>query len=184
MIKKTKSESGQVLVFLVVVLVALLGFSALAIDGGMIYAGRRLVQTAADAAAMAGVGVAAEKMDDLGVNSSNFSCSSSKVTTSMSAAEVQAISRALANDFNIDTDITDNMGVEVTCHIDNKSGYKDKYLDVRVVLNLDTQTTFAHIFLGTGSVTNTVEAVARVRPRSPSGFWQCDRFDGFWLCQG
>ena len=170
MITKKSSESGQAVLFLVIVLVALLGFSALAIDGGMIYADRRLVQTAADAAAMAGVGVAAEKMDDLGVNSSNFVCSSSKVTTSMSAAEVQAISRALANDFNIDTDVTDNMGVEVTCHIENKGGYKDKYLDVRVVLNMDTQTTFAHIFLGTGNVTNTVEAVARVRPRSPLAF--------------
>ncbi|MBN1373666.1 MAG: hypothetical protein JW987_17135 [Anaerolineaceae bacterium] len=170
MITKRKSESGQVVVFLVVVLVALLGFSALAIDGGMIYADRRLVQTAADAAAMAGVGVAAEKMDDLGVNSGNFVCSSSKVTTSMSAAEVQAISRALANDFSIDADISDNMGVEVTCHIEDKGPWIDKYLDVKVILNMDTRTTFAHIFMGTGSVTNTVEAVARVRPRSPLAF--------------
>lgn len=171
---KKNSESGQVVLFLAVVLVALLGFSALAIDGGMIYADRRLAQTAADAAAMAGVGVAAEWMDTLGVNSSNFNCptgtSVTPVKSSMLKAEVQAISRALSNNFSIDTDVTDNMGVEVTCHIDNKSGYKDKYLDVRVVLNLDTQTTFAHIFMGTSSVKNTVEAVARVRPRSPLAF--------------
>ncbi|MBN1373664.1 MAG: hypothetical protein JW987_17125 [Anaerolineaceae bacterium] len=170
MITKRQSERGQVVVFLVIVLVALLGFSALAIDGGMIYADRRLAQTAADAAAMAGVGVAARSMDDQGLNSSNFSCSSSKVSTAMNSAAAQAISRALANDFDIDADISDNMGVEVTCHIDNKGYYQDKYLDVRVVLDLDTRTSFAHLFTGTESVTNTVEAVARVRPRSPLAF--------------
>jgi len=174
MIKKTKSENGQVLVFLVVVLVALLGFSALAIDGGMIYADRRMAQNAADASAMAGVGMAAGVMDDLGVNSSNFKCppttGSTKVKAAIDASVTQAISRALANDFVIDSDVSDNMGVEITCHVENKSGYLDKYLDVRVVLNLDTRTSFAHLFTGTEAVTNTVEAVARVRPRSPLAF--------------
>lgn len=48
-------ESGAVAVIVVVILVALLGVAALAIDVGAIYSERRALQTAADAAALAGV---------------------------------------------------------------------------------------------------------------------------------
>jgi uncharacterized membrane protein len=48
------SESGQILLILTVGIVALLGFLALAVDGGMIYADRRFDQNAADASSFAG----------------------------------------------------------------------------------------------------------------------------------
>ena len=51
-----KSESGQVIVILALALVGLLGFSALAIDGSMVFADRRFSQSGADAAALAGAG--------------------------------------------------------------------------------------------------------------------------------
>ena len=57
---KYSSERGQVLVLLVLALVGLLGFTALAIDGGMVYSDRRTAQNAADAAALAGAGAAAQ----------------------------------------------------------------------------------------------------------------------------
>jgi len=46
-------ERGQIVILLAVVLIILLGFTALAIDGSMIYSDRRYAQNAADAAALA-----------------------------------------------------------------------------------------------------------------------------------
>ena len=48
-----RTENGQALVFLIIVMIGILGLSALAIDGSMLYAERRQAQSAADAAAMA-----------------------------------------------------------------------------------------------------------------------------------
>jgi hypothetical protein len=57
--QKHSSERGQALVLIVLAIVGVFGFSALAIDGGMLYAERRRAQNAADtsvfAAAMAGL---------------------------------------------------------------------------------------------------------------------------------
>ncbi|MGH9562703.1 MAG: pilus assembly protein TadG-related protein, partial [Terracidiphilus sp.] len=47
-------ESGQIIYLATIVLVVLLGFSALAVDIGMLYSTKRRMQTAADAAAIAG----------------------------------------------------------------------------------------------------------------------------------
>src|SRR5437764_14540006 len=51
---KRKNQSGQALAFTCVALVAVLGFAGLGIDMGMLRHQRRLQQTAADAAALAG----------------------------------------------------------------------------------------------------------------------------------
>lgn len=51
---KRNLERGQAIVLLAVTIVVLLGFTALAIDGGMVYADRRRAQNGADAAALAG----------------------------------------------------------------------------------------------------------------------------------
>ncbi len=51
---RATNRSGQVLVLVVIALVALIGFAALAIDVGHSYAQRRQLQNAADAAALAG----------------------------------------------------------------------------------------------------------------------------------
>ncbi len=48
------SEQGTTLVYLAVILVVLVGFVALAVDGGFLYGQRQKMQNAADAAAMAG----------------------------------------------------------------------------------------------------------------------------------
>lgn len=51
---KLEKERGQILVQVAFMVVALLAFVALALDGGQIYAGRRRMQNAADAGALAG----------------------------------------------------------------------------------------------------------------------------------
>ena len=43
-----KSENGQAIILIIIGIVALLGFAALAIDGGMVYADRRNAQNGAD----------------------------------------------------------------------------------------------------------------------------------------
>lgn len=51
---KRKKESGQVLVLIALLLVALIGIVGLAVDGGILYSARRSAQSAADNSAMAG----------------------------------------------------------------------------------------------------------------------------------
>src|ERR1700730_14882192 len=47
-------RSGQILMLATIAIAVLLGFSALAVDVGLLYSTRRRLQTAADAAAIAG----------------------------------------------------------------------------------------------------------------------------------
>ena len=56
----TKKESGQIIVIIAFSIIALVIFSALVIDGGMIYLSRREMQTAADSAAIAAASVYCE----------------------------------------------------------------------------------------------------------------------------
>ena len=64
--KKPTRENGQILVIFVVALTALLGLTALAIDGGMIFADRRYSQSVADTASLAGAGAAAQYLEKNG----------------------------------------------------------------------------------------------------------------------
>ncbi len=58
--KTNKSEHGQALVLVVICIVALIGFAALAIDGGRTYSEKRRAQSAADSAAYAAAMAAAD----------------------------------------------------------------------------------------------------------------------------
>jgi uncharacterized membrane protein len=57
--KRHKNEKGQAIVFLVIGLVVVRGFVALAIDGGLAFANRPEDQNRADGAALAGAGALA-----------------------------------------------------------------------------------------------------------------------------
>ena len=60
--KTNRSEKGQAFVLIIVAIVAIFGFAALAVDGGNVYAERRRAQNAADASASGGsFGQAARK---------------------------------------------------------------------------------------------------------------------------
>lgn len=176
MITRQKSqESGQILIVLAVALVALLGFTALAIDVGMVYSDRRYDQNVADAAALAGANAAIKAMTQAGVTWDNFSCSMAAnawlpgsggapgwLESSKGTIFGAAISRAATNNMTIDTNISDQNGVVLRCGIDNR----DKFIDIRVEVSGVTRTSFAQVLFG-GSLRNTVEAVARVRPITP-----------------
>jgi hypothetical protein len=152
------SERGQALVLLVMAIVGLLGFTALAIDGGMVYSDRRIAQNAADAAALAGTGKAGNIFR--GQTYSEWSCPKTE-------AETAAVLSAQSNDFAITpvTDVsspTETNGVTAYC---NDAGH---YLDVHVKISHQTQTAFAH-FVFNGDLENTVDAVARVYAQMPAG---------------
>jgi hypothetical protein len=68
--KGKKSESGQAMVLIILAVLAIFGFGALALDMGQIYAVRRSAQAAADAAAMAAArdAIDGSKDPDVAVN--------------------------------------------------------------------------------------------------------------------
>lgn len=164
-----KTQHGQIVVLFALVLVGLLAFAGLAIDSAMVYSDRRADQSAADSAALAGAGAGATYMQLNDVNfKTDFVCSDLNIIgQKMNGVKHEiidaAITRAGANGLIIDSDLTDNNGVQVTC----VSAGNDKYLDIEVRITTQTDTSFLHVISGQPLV-NTVTAVARVRPTRPS----------------
>ncbi len=172
--KHMSSERGQTTVLLALAFIALLGFTALAIDGGMLYANRRHMQNATDAASLAGGSAVAMYLENHYVVYSDWSCSDARVILSQinatNGGEITAIRSASVNDYTIDADIVDKNGVDTDCQngYDNGS-WIERYIDVKTFITSDTPTAFAH-FVYNGPLRNTVEAVTRVKPRIPLAF--------------
>jgi len=136
-----KSESGQIIVILAVALVAILGITALAVDGSMIYAERREDQSTADSAALAAAQTA----------SASPTCA-----TARSAAINQAIAYASAQEgVALVNDTTSPNRVEATCNADNSK------LTVKIVVTSNTPTTFAQM-VSRDQLTTTVESTSQV----------------------
>ncbi len=83
-----KKERGQVLVLLTVGIITLLGFTALAIDGGRLYSERRNVQGVTDTASLTGALYIAQQLAE-GVDSGD-----------LDGAEAAAYQRATSNGYN------------------------------------------------------------------------------------
>ncbi len=160
-----KSENGQILILLALGMVALLGFTALAIDGGMYFSDRRYSQNTADAAAFAGAHAAALALENANIFHTNMACGSTAVLNAKNAALDAAIARAASNGFSIERNLNNQHGVEIGCSGKNVGGYLDKYIDVQVMISSTIETSFAHLFFD-GELKNTVDAIVRVRPRS------------------
>ena len=157
-------EKGQVLVILVVALVALLGFTSLAIDLGMVYSDRRYAQNVADAAAIAGAQAAAQTIE--GLNIVNYQWNCGVVNANTGAGYTAAINRAAVNDFTITSDASlgtagHDHGVNIVC---DQAG---RFLDINVMLSRVTTTSFVHLFNG-GQMRNTVTAITRIFPGMPA----------------
>src|SRR3990172_5154935 len=173
--KQLSQEKGQALVLLVLGFVVLLGFPALAVDGGMVYSNRRHAQNASDASSLGGAATAALYLENHYVDYENWACTNSgdpiytQIVNAGQAGLNAAISRAGSNDYAIDDDISDQNGATFRCGQQNTGLWIDKYLDITTTITTDTNTTFAH-FVYKGPLRNTVTAVARVRPRSPLAF--------------
>lgn len=167
--RKTSSESGQVLVLLAIGFVVFLGFVALALDGGMAYSDRRRSQNGADASSLAGGGAAALQLENSHVFYGSWNCADARIGAAQSAAIVAAIGRADDNQFVIDDNAADHNGVTAVCGQEMRNGFMDKYIDITAQISMTTNTSFMQLFFG-GDLVNNVEAVTRVRPRSPLVF--------------
>lgn len=170
------SERGQILILIVLSFTVLLGFTALAIDGGMVYSDRRFAQNGADASSLAGGGAAALSLENSYMSHEDWNnCadvqSPNRISAAIAAAEAAAISRAGDNSFTIDYNLSDNHGVDAVCGQFDSGAWIDKYIDVRTLISSTTKTSFAHFVFG-GQLINNVEAVTRVRPRSSLAYGQ------------
>jgi hypothetical protein len=164
--RKSKLESGQAIVLLALGMVVMLGFTALAIDGGMVYADKRHAQNAADAASLAGAGAAATYMEANGINSDNFSCSSFVSGSNDMGSTQAAINRAASNGYTIAADFSGSNNVEAECV---NSG-DDQYIKIATNITRTTNTSLIH-FVYSGDVEEQAEAVARVEPPGPTSLF-------------
>ncbi len=130
-----QTQRGQALPIMVFLIVALLGFAALAVDAGYWRYDQRIQQTAADSAAMAGAVEVAYNASD--------------VTT---AAQNAAGSNGFTNNSN---------GVTVTVNNPPTSGsYTTNGTAVEVIVTQQSKTFFANVFRNFSSVTTGARAVA------------------------
>jgi hypothetical protein len=139
-----QARRGIVVPFVALALLGLLGITALAIDGGMLIVDRRDVQTAADAAALAGAIDLYNNWDTNGGTDPNKN------------AQTSATKTATDNGF---TDGTNN--VTVVVNIPPKSGpYANTDGFVEVIITMQQQRFFSSVF-GSGNITVKGRAVAR-----------------------
>lgn len=164
-----KSEKGQIIIILAVSLVAILGVTALAVDGSMIYRERREDQTTADSVALAAAAEAAK-------------------STTCEVARVAGLNKAISyastqESVTLANDSTSPNRVEAVCSTDGKT------LDIKVRVTSDTPTTFAKM-VSQNQMTTTVESTARVTIQAGvyaegSALWStgptCDANGGIWL---
>ena len=169
-----KHEKGQTLIIIALAAIVLIGFTALAIDGSMVFSDRRHAQNAADTAAMAGA-LAYARGSDL-------------FTT--------AQTRATSNGYDNDT-ITNIVIVTV---LDSPSGVCPAHTqgkDIQVDITSYVQTTFARV-IGRTQVTNAVTATSRtcgsysgppfngnaIVSLAPSGVGYDGTGNPYWLIEG
>ncbi len=140
--QRKSSEKGQAIVLLMLGLVVLFGFTAMAIDGGMVYSQRRSAQNSADAAALAGA-LQMVNLKDAGYE----------------AADNAIINSVRSNGYK-DAQITDKY---VEGPLYDPYGY---YYLVHVELTVKYDASFTQFVWGK-ILTNVVKAVARARPSQP-----------------
>lgn len=135
----SRNERGQVAVLIMATMVALLGFTALAIDGGRVYADRRDAQNAADNAALTAALAIINEQDE-------------------SAA---ALAIAATNGF--DNDGTTNTVTVYWPPTDGAYQGNNEYVQVKIWALTDTALIQ---YVWSGTLANQVEAVARAYGRN------------------
>ena len=137
MVSKSLSEKGQALILITLAVIGLIGFTALAVDGGTAFSDRRHAQNAADTAALAAA-LAKIRGDDW---------------------MALALARAEANGYKTDGE---NTTVHVHCPPESSQyAGNDNYIEV--IIESTVKTTFSRV-LGREKINNKVEAVTHITP--------------------
>ena len=184
-----RNEKGQIIVILALSMVALIGFTALAVDGSLIYNARRQDQNTADSAALAGAGAIANYLKE--IESGTLICGKPTGTqaTILAVNEIYStIEDYYRDDMNIpdeepvtrtelevympkfanDTDLAAaDQGFTVTCNW--YGGLGTQYMDVHVKVSTEMDTNFARV-LNQDTLKTSVESTARVYPAQPFAY--------------
>jgi hypothetical protein len=148
-------ESGQVLVIIVLAIVGIFGFAALALDGGMLLFERRRAQNAADAGVMA---AALAK-----IQGNNL------FTTALQRAGSNGFGTILGDCSPAGADCLFGAGERWSVQVSNPPRNGDlagNWNYVQLVITSEVRTSFAHLVFS-GPLQTTVEAVSRVWPNEP-----------------
>lgn len=137
--KKLRSQRGQAIILLAFAIVGLVGFAALAIDGGRVLSDRRHAQNAADNSAFA---AALAK-----VKGQNYT----------TAAQNRALSNGYNNGVNATVEVNLCSETGITCQGLPAGADASEY--IRVKIRSIVPTTFARV-IGRNQVENIVEAIA------------------------
>jgi hypothetical protein len=170
-------EGGQIIVIFALAVVGLFSFTALAVDLGKVFTDRRYYQNVADSAALAGgqnvmTNIKWLRPQDFNCNTSDWVTNITDPAwvnkpawldnTKLNAIVVAAVTNASGNH---KTDLSYGLhtqnGVAISC----KSDAVSAYLDVKVMVSGITDTMFTQFF-SRGGIRNSVEAVARIYPRT------------------
>lgn len=172
--KTNRQEKGQIVVILALSIVAIIGITALAIDGSLIYNERRQDQNTADSAALAGAGAAAKYLQN--VNSGVLICGQA-TGTAVTQEIVNAVRASVAVDgidaadmpkLADDTALASvDQGFTVSCNWYGELGVQ--YLDIHVKISTDMPTNFAKV-LSPENLKTTIDSTARVYPKQPMAY--------------
>ncbi len=173
MVVRHNSERGQALILITLGIIGLLGFAALAIDGGRVYIDRRSMQNASDTGSLSGGLAYTQYFAANGIHyNSGWDCASIQAGAAAQAKDA-AIARALSNGFAIDDTVDetngDFNGVRSTCVIEDFGGFQDKYIDLETFVTDVTPSSFAQFMFG-GPLQQTVLSISRVHPQTTLGF--------------
>lgn len=172
--RKKEKESGQIVVILALAIVAIIGITALAIDGSMIYNERRQDQNTADSAALAGAAAAAMYFEDIDPGIELCGETEGAEATELIVAAVRAsvaVDGIAAADMpklnNIGELEAADQGFIVTCP--TYGGFGVEYLDILVKVSTEMPTTFARV-LSQDTLKTSVLAESVVYPRQPFAY--------------
>ena len=161
--QQRRAEKGQVIVIIALSIIVIIGMTALAIDGSRYYADRRSSQAAADSAALAGAGAAAEYIKNYSPGA--FYCGSALGAEASTKAILAAINNAAKDGVTLSADPGAQSHVDVTCDND---GFR-RYLDIHVQVTSATELAFGKVITNQDLV-GQVEAVTRVYPQENLAF--------------
>lgn len=170
MITIKPTEKGQIIVFVAISIVVLLGFAALAIDVSNIQSERRMAQNAADAASLSAAGKIGLGFENAHIYYENFDCNASSALEVLYDGLQDAIDSAARNQFTLDTNLADLNGVQIFCGETENPLYTEKYVDVTVMISTTTSASFSQFLFPSDDLKSQVQSIARVHPRIPLAY--------------
>jgi hypothetical protein len=153
--KNNRGQRGQVIVIIALAVIAVMSFTALAVDGSMVYSEKRTDQSVSDSTALAAAGAAAQYLKTS--NMSGYACGGTVSAGAASAAITQAIHTANVSGITLTANDISVSGVTTSCGTYNGRNF----IDVHVVVTTEVQPRFLSL-IRDDPIQTAAESVARV----------------------